>query len=691
MGDHGRAIKEHDVPLLPVTASISPVVAFSAETPSPESALQKTAMRSKVPTILFSILALAFALYAGEAYFHYGQDVAACKMTYMWPGFVEMKDFHVMNSRFKDYKLYLYKERDRKDKTDTPRGIPVLFIPGNAGSYKQVRSLGSVASKHYWNTLKATPNNTNVKPLDVFALETNDELSAFHLSTILSQASYANHAIQHILSLYPNPPKSVLVIAHSMGGIVARTLHEMDDYLPGSVTTIVTLAAPHQQPPAPFERGLSTHYRTINRLWQRILVDEDPKLAREYPDVARTVIVSLAGGNHDTLVSSDLCEISSFVPSSHGFTTYASAMPDVWTAADHKAVLWCNQIVWSVIKGVSDVLWNLNTNDAPAEPHARVEAFRRVLIHGRENSEPPAYSPEEAIALQLPRMLTLSGGRESRTFRLPADKMVSIVSTSSRNIVRVCGASSECTVIPGFKVPSGHHVTLTSSFSKEVSLQLDDSVVEGFALVKPVRRVHPTPSLIALLKGTTQNLYLGDQNLEIDLPWAAQSILKYGMKVSLSSQNSSTHLPPLIQLAHPPFSEERFVKEKEWTPLTFYGYPEFNPVQDKPTVKIRILAEGYAEAILELAVDWRATAGRFLARYVIATVPVCTVASLGNHYRNLRLIGVAGIILQIIGRGSLLGMLTLYGVCCGMHNCVRWILHMATTLANILWNFADSL
>ena len=41
--------------------------------------------------------------------------------------------------------MYLYREQGWD--TDETNGQPVLFIPGNAGSYQQVRSIGSLLAR----------------------------------------------------------------------------------------------------------------------------------------------------------------------------------------------------------------------------------------------------------------------------------------------------------------------------------------------------------------------------------------------------------------------------------------------------------------------------------------------------------------------------------------------------------------
>jgi len=50
------------------------------------------------------------------------------------------------NKQYPNYGLYYYYEGVRQDPLKTRMtGAPVIFVPGNGGSYKQVRSLASVA------------------------------------------------------------------------------------------------------------------------------------------------------------------------------------------------------------------------------------------------------------------------------------------------------------------------------------------------------------------------------------------------------------------------------------------------------------------------------------------------------------------------------------------------------------------
>ncbi|PIK37439.1 hypothetical protein BSL78_25734, partial [Apostichopus japonicus] len=121
------------------------------------------------------------------------------------PGLQEKTD-----NAFPRYSLYLYSEGAKKTSNFKLSGIPVLFIPGNAGSYRQVRSLGSVA------ITKAEESDYH---FNYFSVDLNGEKNALYGGFLLEQTEFVHQCIRHILSFYSeakNKPKSVVVVGHSM-------------------------------------------------------------------------------------------------------------------------------------------------------------------------------------------------------------------------------------------------------------------------------------------------------------------------------------------------------------------------------------------------------------------------------------------------------------------------------------------
>lgn len=285
----------------------------------------------------FSFLALTVLL---AAFLSLRQSVASnpnnCQMVYMYESYATLSGF---NSRFSrmgsKYSLLYYREGNGVDTDTVPRGIPVLFIPGNAGSYRQARSLASFCS----NAEASLPR------FDFFTADFKEDFTAFHGRTLLDQAEYLNDAIEYILSLYEGTdgvpaPSSVIVIGHSMGGIVARTLLTLPNYVQDSINTIITLSTPHVLPPLSFDRDLVLIYEKVNQYWR--YSSADPFTSRS--PLSNVALISITGGQSDNMVPSDLTSVSSIVYPDHGFTTFTYTIPDVWLEIDHLAIVWCGQL-----------------------------------------------------------------------------------------------------------------------------------------------------------------------------------------------------------------------------------------------------------------------------------------------------------------------------------------------------------
>ncbi|KAH3996450.1 GPI inositol-deacylase [Parastagonospora nodorum] len=292
-------------------------------------------------------------------------DTKGCEMVYMRPMYSKFDDFDTEHTRFASkYSLYLYREWGI-DEEFTVKGAPVLFIPGNAGSYKQVRSLAAESAYHYHNSVQHESNagKGERRPLDFFAVDFNEDFTAFHGQTVLDQAEYLNDAITFILSLYHTPgrsrrdphlpdPTSVIIVGHSMGGVVARTLFTMPNYQANSINTIVTIAASHARPPVSFDGDIIRTQNAVNNYWRNAYAQDS---AKDNP-LEHVTLVSIAGGGLDNIVSSDYASIASIVPETHGFTVFSSSIPNCWTGADHLAITWCDQVRKSIVRALYDVV-----------------------------------------------------------------------------------------------------------------------------------------------------------------------------------------------------------------------------------------------------------------------------------------------------------------------------------------------
>lgn len=235
------------------------------------------------------------------------------------------------------YSLWLYREVGW-DSSSIGGGLPVLFIPGNAGSSHQVRSIASSASRQYYsNPHQIAPEFSartgSHKPLDFFAVEFNEDLSAFHGTTLESQIDYTLKAVEYILSLYP-PKTRVIVLGHSMGGVVAASL------LPSSnISAIITMSTPYTLPPARFDNVIDAIYSK-----NAGVLKNDP-----------TPIVSVCGGSTDMMIPSESCILPQSSQGGYRRTVFSSALEGAWSGVGHVEMVWCHQVRWRVARAALEL------------------------------------------------------------------------------------------------------------------------------------------------------------------------------------------------------------------------------------------------------------------------------------------------------------------------------------------------
>ncbi|EGX94661.1 GPI inositol-deacylase [Cordyceps militaris CM01] len=394
-------------PTLPATSS-----GMGHPKPSPPGRHRSHARRFGTWSIsIFALVTAALGLLLLAAIVHSlvrrQQDAKGCRMSYMRPSYIHFREFDTEHTRFATkYSLHLYREQGLDDEAKL-RGVPVLFIPGNAGSYKQVRPIAAEAASYFYEHLQhdGSSLNAGIRNLDFFTVDFNEDITAFHGQTLLDQAEYLNEAIRYILSLYSDPnkvirdsdlpdPTSVIIIGHSMGGVVARTMLVQPNYQANSINTIVTMSAPHARPPVTFDGQIVQIYDEINEYWRRAYTQ---KWASSNP-LWHVTLISIAGGSLDTVVPSDYADIDSLVPETHGFTVYTTGVPTVWTSADHQAIMWCDQFR----KVVSQALFNVvDVNRASqTKPRAeRMTMFRKRFLTGLEPNAQKTINQGQATTL----------------------------------------------------------------------------------------------------------------------------------------------------------------------------------------------------------------------------------------------------------------------------------------------------
>ncbi|XP_075515196.1 uncharacterized protein LOC142549872 isoform X4 [Primulina tabacum] len=311
-----------------------------------------------------------------------------CVMTYMYPTYIPISMPENVSST--KYGLYLYHEGWKKidfyEHLKNLNGIPVLFIPGNGGSYKQVRSLGAESDRAYQNgpleldfyqdfpyledeldadlTGNMLPNQFT-SMLDWFAVDLEGEHSAMDGRILQEHSEYVVYAINRILDQYKESqearakegaalsgslPRSVILVGHSMGGFVARAAVVHPRLRKSAVETVLTLSTPHQSPPVALQPSLGHYYSHVNHEWRKGYEVQTSQSGRDIADplLSHVVVVSISGGYNDYQVRSKLESLDGIVPPSHGFMISSTSMKNVWLSMEHQVILWCNQLVVQV-------------------------------------------------------------------------------------------------------------------------------------------------------------------------------------------------------------------------------------------------------------------------------------------------------------------------------------------------------
>uniref|UniRef100_A0A8D8RFK7 GPI inositol-deacylase n=1 Tax=Cacopsylla melanoneura TaxID=428564 RepID=A0A8D8RFK7_9HEMI len=286
--------------------------------------------------ILPYAIAVCFVYLLGVVNFLTNLEENRCDMTFMYefPQYTEIPISPDVDRKYRQYSLSAYSEgilTERVKQMDF-FGIPVLFIPGHSGSGKQVRSLASVAFRK-----AVDESHLHQHFFDFFSVDFNGEYSALFGGVLEAQTQYVKHALNKILALYPpeQRPPSVVIFGYSMGGMIAKGLYLQPDFNPNRISTIITLATPHQ-PVLLLDTYLNDYYTKVNKFWSSYAHES-------------TSIVSIGGGNADIHVRSSLTKTNHV-----DICTTSSMIPAVWVGVDHQSFVWCKRLIKVLVRILFD-------------------------------------------------------------------------------------------------------------------------------------------------------------------------------------------------------------------------------------------------------------------------------------------------------------------------------------------------
>ncbi|XP_050431681.1 GPI inositol-deacylase [Adelges cooleyi] len=280
-----------------------------------------------------------------------------CEMTFMfeYPHFLKIP----VSTKQSRYNLYAYLEGQISETSKSMKfyGIPVIFIPGHSGSYKQVRSIASVSLR------KMHHIQSNIK-FDFFTVDLNEEYSAIFGGVLIKQTDFVSVCIQRIIQLYEKDfvPTSMILIGHSMGGIIAKGLFIEPKFDPSLIKLIITLATPHR-PLILTDLYMDEYYRKVNAIWGNGF--DKPRSSY----LSNISLLSIGGGHKDLMVWPSL----TYTPHAD-INTLSSVVPGVWTSTDHQCILWCKSLVKVIVRILFDSA-DTESEDSPYEWINKVSSY----------------------------------------------------------------------------------------------------------------------------------------------------------------------------------------------------------------------------------------------------------------------------------------------------------------------------
>jgi hypothetical protein len=119
-----------------------------------------------------------------------------------------------------------------------------------------------------------------------FALDFGKTKAALHGGVLLAQAEFVNEALKTIAQLYSlqnakgKPSKEyhelekILILGHSVGGMVARTAFLLSNHPHCIVSSLVMLSTPNLRPTFSPDPSLQVLYDQVNSAWRKSLFNE---------------------------------------------------------------------------------------------------------------------------------------------------------------------------------------------------------------------------------------------------------------------------------------------------------------------------------------------------------------------------------------------------------------------------------
>nr|XP_020462155.1 GPI inositol-deacylase [Monopterus albus] len=206
---------------------------------------------------------------------------------------------------------------------------------------------------------------------NVFTVDFNEELVALYGGSLVQQTHFLHESIKAILRLYKHlktPPQSVVLVGHSMGGVVARALFTLPRFNTSLVSLIITQASPHLAPVLALDPYLLDFYSVVRQRW-----------VNRANTLRNITVLSVGGGYRDYQVRSGLTSLPCPTGDPSKLSLVATAVPRTWVSTDHLSIVWCKELVLATVRTFFDLI-DPETRQFTDDPEKRIAVINHHFI-----------------------------------------------------------------------------------------------------------------------------------------------------------------------------------------------------------------------------------------------------------------------------------------------------------------------
>lgn len=274
----------------------------------------------------------------------------------------QMRELHTQPRHPTEHQVQAYEKAIQHSSPMTasfscPAGMPVLFVHGHRGSAPQVSSFAAHSAASRRGTLFAKLGPA--VQLSWFSIDFHEASTAFHAGLMRAQAAYLNDAVGAIRQRYSRSmcapvtadghPPPVQLIAHSMGGLLARLAVLLPNHEPGSFVSVLALNSPQQAHPVDTDASAAALYRHINHVWHASATNSAPA---HLAHLSSMFIASVTSGYSDPLVRPDLTRLDGLLPPSRSLWAPLDAIPGAWCSSGHQNIVACGPFLSRVVRAL---------------------------------------------------------------------------------------------------------------------------------------------------------------------------------------------------------------------------------------------------------------------------------------------------------------------------------------------------